>query len=553
MSTAPGPRRALALGIALAALLVTILDHVHGYRLYLERLNTARTLLPDRVPESGGAALKPLARRVVVLFLDGLGFEASRALPALSEAAARGVRRPLTADFPSFTYPAVVAFATGVPPLYSGLRINAAEAERVIRERPLPSLLDGARRAGLPVRIFGGGWETFRELLDPDGGALEVDEAALLAAPVGGRSLDWLYFGAIDQAGHAHGGDSPEYRAAAAEGDRLAARALAAVDLSKDAVVIVSDHGHLPRGGHGGDEPEVAGELFLAVGAGVAPRGDADGRAPADVAPTISALLGLATPAAGLGRPMLDILDAPPEAWAERLAPALEARLRVEAALTLGAISAEAPALAARLERGEAGAISATEAMLDDLAARRAEVYAAARRARATPRLALAAALSALLLAGICWLHRRGALRLAWRDLLPTAVYAALFFALYYGTGYGLSWSIPRGSPGFLVETLLYGGGASAAALLISRRRRFARLAEETLVMTLAFGVPYLLSAAWAGLDPAYLADPRASFLVLVAATAGFYAHGPFGLLLLIRNRRPIEDGAHIERAEIAR
>ena len=122
---------------------------------------------------------------------------------------------------------------------------------------------------------------------------------------------------------------------------------------------------------------------------------------------------------------------------------------------------------------------------------------------------------------------------------MPSAVYTALFFALYYGTGHGLTWSIPRGSPGFLIETLFYGLGAALAALLVSRRGRFRRLPEETLVMTLLFGIPYLLSAAWVGLDPAYLAGPRVSFFVLVAATAGFYAHGPFGLVLLARAARP--------------
>src|SRR5262249_38631048 len=56
------------------------------------------------------------------------------------------------------------------------------------------------------------------------------------ALAAGHADLVILLVGAVDAAGHAHGGDSPQYRDAAVIADRAVARVLARVDLSRDAV-----------------------------------------------------------------------------------------------------------------------------------------------------------------------------------------------------------------------------------------------------------------------------------------------------------------------------
>src|SRR3569832_1023504 len=68
----------------------------------------------------------------------------------------------------------------------------------------------------------------------------------------GDAELVVLLVGAVDAAGHAHGGASQDYRVAAELADHALGRALGRIDLTQDAIVITADHGHTTRGGHGG-------------------------------------------------------------------------------------------------------------------------------------------------------------------------------------------------------------------------------------------------------------------------------------------------------------
>lgn len=533
------PSRMLALGVALAALSLTATDHFHAHVAYLEGLNTTRTLLPFQsltTPRPGEPAL---TRRVTVIFLDGLRYQTAQELPTLSGLVAQGVQRPLEVELPSYTYPGVLAYATGVPPLYSGLRLNhAAHINHLADHVPLPSLLSEATQDSLPVRICSGDWPAFHTLLDPKGLIPEVSEAELLR-PHEGRGLDWLYFGQIDEAGHSYGATSDEYQAAAQKADALVAKVLAATDLQKDTLLIVSDHGHLDRGGHGGDEEEVRQAFFLAVGAGVRQAGTLPAASYLDVTPTLSLLLGLSTPATSLGRPMLDVLALPEKKSAAYFLGPFSQRLELEEALTPAAIDSEARELILQLTAGDRQAVAAAERLLDRLAARRAAAYEAERDQRGWGRMLWAGSVTLLLLGVVFWLHRSGRLLLRLSDWVPTLAYSVVFLGLYYAAGYQLSWSLPRGSAGFLLETFFYGAAGVAVAFWLSHKTApKERLTQETLVMVLSFGLPYLWVSAWVGLDPLYLGSPLMGFLVIFLATAGFYAHGPFGVYLLIRALR---------------
>ncbi|HEX4420555.1 MAG TPA: alkaline phosphatase family protein [Kofleriaceae bacterium] len=140
------------------------------------------------------------------------------------------------------------------------------------------------------------------------------------ALAAGDADLVVLLVGAVDSAGHAHGGDSPEYRAAAETADRALARVLAHIDLAQDAVVITADHGHTGRGGHGGVEPEVLAVPLIAAGAGIRPGATAVDARLIDIAPTVAALLALPAPGHGLGRTLTEILTLDDQARARRIA-----------------------------------------------------------------------------------------------------------------------------------------------------------------------------------------------------------------------------------------
>jgi fucose 4-O-acetylase-like acetyltransferase len=141
---------------------------------------------------------------------------------------------------------------------------------------------------------------------------------------------------------------------------------------------------------------------------------------------------------------------------------------------------------------------------------------------------------SLLLGIAIVLVIRRGWLRMQLRDLIPFLTYCVVFLILYFADGHPLSWSIARGQAAFTVETAIIGALAALAALAVRRIRHVGRgrNVEQAGAIVLLWGV-YIWIAAVAGSDPAWLAGPRISFLLIFLSTAEFYAAAMFGLLAL--------------------
>jgi predicted AlkP superfamily pyrophosphatase or phosphodiesterase len=104
---------------------------------------------------------------------------------------------------------------------------------------------------------------------------------AILAAD--GPRLSFVYLGAVDVTGHLTGAGAA-YRAAARAADQRVGRLLATVrsrpsherppeEQESWTIVVVTDHGHLDQGGHGGRESEVATAWAAAAGPGIRPAG----------------------------------------------------------------------------------------------------------------------------------------------------------------------------------------------------------------------------------------------------------------------------------------
>jgi hypothetical protein len=345
----------------------------------LEQVEPALARHPPAIQDPGTPRL---ARRVFLVVIDGLRLDRSYELPFLDELRRRGVDSEATSHYPTWSRPNYVSILTGVPPHASGVRTNH-HATPV----QLDSLMDRARAAGLRVatatdydvlpRLFlrrqGHGPPPDLDSLEqpaalpgiraPDADlASPFDDARYAPWPGGfseagsalaaGRAdLVILLVGAVDAAGHAHGGDSRQYRDAAVVADRAVARVLAQVDLSRDAVIITADHGHTGRGGHGGVEPEVLAVPLIAAGAGIRPGAAALDAQLIDLAPTVSALLGLPAPGHGLGRTLTELLALDDAARARRIASD-QLRLAATRGIVGGAeASAAAAVLAHRAER----------------------------------------------------------------------------------------------------------------------------------------------------------------------------------------------------------
>jgi hypothetical protein len=311
------------------------------------------------------------------------------------------------------------------------------------------------------------------------------------ALAAGSADLVVLLVGAVDAAGHARGGDGPEYRDAAVMADRAIARVLARIDLSHDAVIVTADHGHTGRGGHGGVEPEVLAVPLIAAGAGIRPGAAPNDARLIDIPPTVAALLALPAPGHGLGRTLTELLTFDDTARAQRVA-ADHTRLAFTRAVVGGAGSSAAA----------------------DVLAHRAQ------------RVALVA--GGALLAGILaiLLIRRRVLQLDRRVLL---VSIPAFFVVYYGLlatiGQRFSPSLLPAQGHLAGQMVRYGVISMLVQLLVSlwtlrnRRTLGERLAAANgIALT---GLMLTMVAAgliWAFFPPPYVDLPGPLWLVLIPA-----------------------------------
>lgn len=374
----------------------------------------------------------PLSRRVVLAIVDGLRVDTSRDLAYMNRLRAAGVDAVASSQYPTYSKPNYVNLLTGVPPEASGVRTNrypgvvqldslmdriravAWHAGFVSDYDAVPRLFLRPRRAA-PVAMTVPDVDVME---DEEERTVEDIEAALVAdlrgdfddaryAPWPGglrdaaeqtlrhdNALVVLLIGVVDAAGHEYGGDSEEYAAAARVADETLEQVLASVDLGRDTIIVVADHGHTDRGGHGGLEPEAVQVPLVMAGAGIRPGATFEGALLQDIAPTVSRLLGLPPPGHGLGRTLVEALALDDQATARIVAQDL-ARAAYNDQVVVAAIHK------ARADRLEKRAV----------------------------RLAVLVVGAILLVVVAWWLRWLGGLRLDWRSL---AVGVPAFFGVYY-------------------------------------------------------------------------------------------------------------------------
>ena len=360
----PAPPRATAptRQVVVAALVLLIVGSVGAVQAglaggrFMFDLEQYAPALSRVAPVVNDPATPRLSRRVFLVVVDGLRLDKSYELPYLDDLRRRGVDSEAQSHYPTWSRPNYVSILTGVPPRASGVRTNHHG-----KPVDLDTLMDRVRAAGLaassatdydvlprmflrqraptPTDIppppapdedldienadtdFPDDDETAAAIQAPDANLVSPFDDARYAPWPGGFSeaggaltagkadLVVLLVGAVDAAGHKHGGDSPEYRAAAAIADHAIARVLSRIDLAHDTVIVTADHGHTNAGGHGGIEPEVMTVPLIAAGAGIRPGASPVDARLIDIAPTVSALLGIPAPGHGLGRTLVEILQ----------------------------------------------------------------------------------------------------------------------------------------------------------------------------------------------------------------------------------------------------
>jgi len=266
----------------------------------------------------------PTLRHVLVIGVDGVRFDllGPEVTPVIWGFGQHGFLGPVPVDeaTPTWSGPCWATIATGYGVDRHGIVGNDLTGHRLADH---PDFVTVATRAGLPTLLAVSGWPPLA--LAEDGGPLfaeagrrefvavaevsleawdAADEAttALAASilaedgPLGPR-LSFVYLGAVDITGHAAGAGAA-YRQAARAADGRVGRLLAAVRSRPGyaaegwTTVVVTDHGHLDQGGHGGREPEVATAWAAAAGPGIRPGGPPPVTRQDQIAPLVLAALG---------------------------------------------------------------------------------------------------------------------------------------------------------------------------------------------------------------------------------------------------------------------
>jgi len=288
------------------------------------------------VPMVGSRAAP--APRLIVVVVDGLGAGPAFTpgwMPKLQAHGDRGAVGVALASFPTVTPP-------GVRAIFTGRRISPRPGFPGAGkpDRELDSVFARAVAAGRRVFVFGQqdyaamfeGHAPGMGVVPYHGPPANYDKSIIklgltvLRGERGRWDLLTLHLFDLDIVGHLYRADSARYREKLAEVDR-AIDALAELAGPETAVVVTADHGQLEAGTHGGAELAVRQVPFVAWGRGVRP-GRLKRFPQTEIAPTLSALLGIPAPALSEGLPVLEAVDLAPRERAAAMLDALEHRRR---------------------------------------------------------------------------------------------------------------------------------------------------------------------------------------------------------------------------------
>lgn len=260
-----------------------------------------------------GEPTQPRTRRLIVLVLRGLRFDASENMPALNALRGRGAAVALEHADPTWQIPVWLTLFTG-----ARVETHGASTNRSPRNPEIDSIF--ARMAALNQNSVLIGSSTWNDLFGAAVQRAEVIEADD-AAQQDALAMDALLQTLRDPNAperlivtelallEATARSGPEaYLAAASATDIRIKTVIDSADLANNTLIVLSDRGLTAAGEDGGAEPEIARAPMVLAGAGIRP-GTQTIAQPADVAPSLAVLLGTPIPAQAQGAPIWDVLD----------------------------------------------------------------------------------------------------------------------------------------------------------------------------------------------------------------------------------------------------
>lgn len=259
-----------------------------------------------------------VVNKVVVIGIDGLMYDKADAehAPRLRHLAAQGLLSQADiAGHITISGPSWASALTGVWDTEHGIADNEFDASPFLAHPSVFTRIERADPARHTVSI--GTWHQIATIAasgerradlalttapvadDPDESATDAATAAEVVSSIerSGPDLVFTHLDQVDLAGHQHGGASRAYLAAIRRVDALVGQIVAAVDRRAAAdtgeqwtVLVTTDHGHLPTGGHGGQTAAETTNFVIARGPDFAP-GTTTAHTLVDITPTVLDLL----------------------------------------------------------------------------------------------------------------------------------------------------------------------------------------------------------------------------------------------------------------------
>ncbi|MGB7538261.1 MAG: alkaline phosphatase family protein [Anaerolineales bacterium] len=306
----------IAAGAVALVWALKLMDSLYAYRSPLRAQ-------PPAVQEPLGHAV---SQRMIIVLVDGLRDDQSRdaeLMPYLQTLRGKGAWATMHSRPPSYSQAGYSTLLVGAwPDINDGPPLNL-DYEK-IPYFTQDNLFTAVHRAGGRTVIAAS--NTFEKLIPlPDvsesfyteecnqAGDDKILPKALDWVKAGGQSLVLVHFCQVDDAGDYLGGPKSAAGAeAATRVDDMIRQLAAKMDFTKDTLMIVSDHGQIDAGGHGGPEAINLLEPFIMVGAGVWP-GYFGNMQMVDVAPTAAVMLGVSLPATTQGRVLTWMITLPYE------------------------------------------------------------------------------------------------------------------------------------------------------------------------------------------------------------------------------------------------
>jgi hypothetical protein len=311
----PGTIGLLLLAIGAALWAYKLMDSAQRYRSPIAR-----------TPPAPGQSLgNPLTHQMVIILIDALRYDTSTnstVMPFLNSLRSQGASAIMHSQPPSFSAPGWATILTGSWPTINDAQLFNPPDATSARTFTQDDIFAAAQHAGLKTAVSGYAW--FEGMLansGVDASFYTIGEDNAADVDVVNAAMPWLkndyqliliHLDQVDYAGHHQGGPmNPNWDAAATRADALLRNIVVSMDLSVDTVMVISDHGQINRGGHGGADPVTLVEPFVIAGKSVVP-GVYGNINMVDIAPTMAVLLGTNIPASSQGHVLANMLSIPP-------------------------------------------------------------------------------------------------------------------------------------------------------------------------------------------------------------------------------------------------